>query len=119
MRFVARPRGAVADITIVGAYALEVTAWIMPGLPRSTIRGGRWAGVDVISKSGTFSAPTLSGFVLLSTRYPVLVVLRKSHDDVSAPWRRAALACMAVVVMLIGSSASTAFCWSASCNESR
>lgn len=52
-----------------------------------------------------------SSFVLLSTRYLVLVVLRKSHDDVSAPWRRAALARMAVVVMLIGSIASTAFCW--------
>lgn len=59
MRFVARPREAVADITIVGAYAFEVTARIMPGLPRSSIRGGRSAGVDVISKSGTFGAPTL------------------------------------------------------------
>ena len=43
----------------LGAHALEVTGRIMPGLPRSTIRGGRWAGVEVISKSGAFGAPNL------------------------------------------------------------
>lgn len=31
----------------------------MPGLLRSIIRRGRWAGVEVISKSGAFGAPTL------------------------------------------------------------
>lgn len=31
----------------------------MPCLPCSTIRGGRWAGVEVISKSDAFGAPTL------------------------------------------------------------
>lgn len=41
MRFVAGPREAVADITIVGAYAFDVTARIMPDLPQSTIRGDR------------------------------------------------------------------------------
>jgi uncharacterized protein YgbK (DUF1537 family) len=43
----------------LGAHALEVTGRIMPGLPRSIIRGGRWAGVEVISKSGAFGAPSL------------------------------------------------------------
>lgn len=48
MRLVARPRNAVADITIaLGAHALEFDGRDMPVLPRSTIREGRWAGVDV------------------------------------------------------------------------
>lgn len=38
----------------VGAHALQVTGRIVPGLPRSVLQGGRWAGVDVISKSGAF-----------------------------------------------------------------
>jgi D-threonate/D-erythronate kinase len=38
----------------LGATALRVTGRIKPGLPRSVIQGGRWAGVDVISKSGAF-----------------------------------------------------------------
>jgi uncharacterized protein YgbK (DUF1537 family) len=38
----------------VGAHGLKVTGRIMPGLPRSVIQGGRWAGVEVISKSGAF-----------------------------------------------------------------
>jgi len=45
--------------TALEADALEVSGRIMPGLPRSTLRGGRWAGVDVISKSGAFGAPNL------------------------------------------------------------
>ncbi|MBR1086921.1 Hrp-dependent type III effector protein [Bradyrhizobium manausense] len=40
----------------LGAQALQVTGRIVPGLPRSTLQGGRWAGVDVISKSGAFGA---------------------------------------------------------------
>jgi len=43
----------------LGARALEVTGRIVPGLPRSTLQGGRWAGVDVISKSGAFGARDL------------------------------------------------------------
>ena len=43
----------------VGALALKVTGRIMPGLPRSVIQGGRWAGVEVISKSGAFGPPDL------------------------------------------------------------
>ncbi|WP_407154651.1 four-carbon acid sugar kinase family protein [Bradyrhizobium sp. STM 3557] len=43
----------------LNARALEVTGRIVPGLPRSTLQGGRWAGVEVISKSGAFGAPDL------------------------------------------------------------
>jgi uncharacterized protein YgbK (DUF1537 family) len=43
----------------LGAHALQVTGRIMPGLPRSIIQGGRWASVEVISKSGAFGAPDL------------------------------------------------------------
>ena len=43
----------------LGAHALRVTGRIMPGLPRSILQGGRWAGVEVISKSGAFGAPDL------------------------------------------------------------
>jgi len=43
----------------LGAHALHVTGRIVPGLPRSTLQGGRWAGVDVISKSGAFGAREL------------------------------------------------------------
>lgn len=43
----------------LGARALQVTGRIVPGLPRSTLQGGRWAGVDVISKSGAFGAREL------------------------------------------------------------
>ena len=43
----------------LGAHALRVTGRIMPGLPRSMLQGGRWAGVEVISKSGAFGAPDL------------------------------------------------------------
>jgi uncharacterized protein YgbK (DUF1537 family) len=43
----------------VGALGLKVKGRIMPGLPRSVIHGGRWAGVEVISKSGAFGPPDL------------------------------------------------------------
>jgi uncharacterized protein YgbK (DUF1537 family) len=33
---------------------LDVTGQIIPGLPRSTLRGGRWDGLAVVSKSGAF-----------------------------------------------------------------
>jgi D-threonate/D-erythronate kinase len=33
---------------------LDVTGQITPGLPRSTLRGGRWDGLAVVSKSGAF-----------------------------------------------------------------
>jgi uncharacterized protein YgbK (DUF1537 family) len=43
----------------VGARALQVFGRLEPGLPRSVIQGGSWAGVDVISKSGAFGPPDL------------------------------------------------------------
>jgi uncharacterized protein YgbK (DUF1537 family) len=43
----------------LGARALQVTGRIVPGLPRSILQGGRWAGVDVISKSGAFGTREL------------------------------------------------------------
>jgi D-threonate/D-erythronate kinase len=42
-----------------GAQALQVTGRIVPGLPRSILQGGRWAGVEVISKSGAFGTREL------------------------------------------------------------
>jgi D-threonate/D-erythronate kinase len=43
----------------LGARSLEVQGRIVPGLPRSMLRGGRWDGVTVVSKSGAFGTPTL------------------------------------------------------------
>ncbi|HLZ05505.1 MAG TPA: four-carbon acid sugar kinase family protein [Bradyrhizobium sp.] len=48
-----------AQMLAVGASALHVLGRLEPGLPKSVIRGGRWAGVDVISKSGAFGPPDL------------------------------------------------------------
>jgi D-threonate/D-erythronate kinase len=43
----------------VGANALQVSGRLEPGVPRSVIKGGPWAGIDVISKSGAFGPPDL------------------------------------------------------------
>jgi uncharacterized protein YgbK (DUF1537 family) len=43
----------------VGAHALQVFGRLEPGVPKSVIQGGAWAGVDVISKSGAFGPPDL------------------------------------------------------------
>lgn len=43
----------------LGAHALQVTGRIVPGLPRSALQGGRWAGVDIVSKSGAFGTTHL------------------------------------------------------------
>ena len=43
----------------LGAEALVVHGQVEPGLPRSRLRGGRWDGVEVISKSGAFGAEGL------------------------------------------------------------
>jgi uncharacterized protein YgbK (DUF1537 family) len=43
----------------LGATSLDVQGRYVPGLPRSILRGGRWDGVDVISKSGAFGHPGL------------------------------------------------------------
>lgn len=39
---------------LLEADHLTVTGHIMPGVPRSLLRGGPFAGVQVISKSGAF-----------------------------------------------------------------
>ena len=43
----------------LGASSLEVLGRIVPGLPRSVLRGGAWDGVTVVSKSGAFGHPNL------------------------------------------------------------
>jgi D-threonate/D-erythronate kinase len=43
----------------LGATSLEVQGRMVPGVPRSVMRGGRWDGVTVVSKSGAFGHPTL------------------------------------------------------------
>ena len=43
----------------LGAASLEVQGRILPGLPRSVLRGGLWDGVTVVSKSGAFGPPHL------------------------------------------------------------
>ena len=43
----------------LGAESLAVTGQIEPGLPVSALRGGRWDGLRVVSKSGAFGGPTL------------------------------------------------------------
>jgi len=39
---------------VLGATSIEVTGRIIPGVPRARLRGGRWDGTDLISKSGAF-----------------------------------------------------------------
>jgi uncharacterized protein YgbK (DUF1537 family) len=48
--------GAVLDA--LGA-SVEAQGLVMPGLPRAVLRGGRWDGVDLISKSGAFGGDML------------------------------------------------------------
>jgi uncharacterized protein YgbK (DUF1537 family) len=48
-----------AQCVAVGAAALKVLGRLEPGLPKSVIQGGRWDGVEVISKSGAFGPPDL------------------------------------------------------------
>lgn len=43
----------------LGAESLEVRGRIVPGLPRSVLRGGAWHGVAVVSKSGAFGPPNM------------------------------------------------------------
>jgi uncharacterized protein YgbK (DUF1537 family) len=51
----------------LGASSLEVQGRIVPGLPRSVMRGGRWDGVTIISKSGAFGPPNLLRDLLRAT----------------------------------------------------
>lgn len=41
----------------LGAEALDVVGRVVPGVPRAVLVGGRWDGVDVVSKSGAFGDP--------------------------------------------------------------
>ena len=52
----------------LGADALKVTGRVAPGVPRSLVQGGRWAGVEVVSKSGAFGAPDLWRILLEANR---------------------------------------------------
>ena len=45
--------------TSLGARRLEVQGRVAPGLPWSIMRGGRWDGATVVSKSGAFGHRTL------------------------------------------------------------
>ena len=54
----------------LGARSLEVQGRVVPGLPQSVMRGGRWDGVVVLSKSGAFGPPDLLRDLLRST-HPV------------------------------------------------
>ena len=57
----------------LGAESLLVRGRAVPGVPVSTISGGRWDGVTVLSKSGAFGHPTLWRELLpLPTRAPAL-----------------------------------------------
>lgn len=66
-RRIARPRTLLvaggetlrALCIALGAAHLEVRGQIMPGVPRSILRGGRWDGLDVVSKSGAFGTTDL------------------------------------------------------------
>lgn len=49
---------------------LDVTGEITPGLPRSTLRGGRWDGLSVVSKSGAFGVPGLWSDLLHQNGFP-------------------------------------------------
>jgi D-threonate/D-erythronate kinase len=44
---------------VLGATSLELEGRIQPGLPRAVLRGGRWDGVTIVSKSGAFGPPHL------------------------------------------------------------
>ena len=48
-----------ATCETLGATSLEVRGQFEPGLPHSVMRGGRWDGLTVVSKSGAFGGPNL------------------------------------------------------------
>lgn len=43
----------------LGARCLDLIGSVTPGVPRSVLRGGRWDGVEIVSKSGAFGGPDL------------------------------------------------------------
>ena len=54
----------------LGAQSLEIQGRIVPGLPRSVMRGGRWDGVTVVSKSGAFGQLNLLHDLLHGNQIP-------------------------------------------------
>lgn len=46
-------------VQALGARSLLVTGELAPGIPCSTLDGGAWPGMQVVSKSGAFGAPDL------------------------------------------------------------
>ena len=54
----------------LGAEALLATGLVMPGVPRSRLQGGRWDGLEVISKSGAFGGETLWRDLLAANTLP-------------------------------------------------
>lgn len=54
----------------LGARSLEIQGRIVPGLPRSVMRGGVWDAVTVVSKSGAFGTPTLLRDLVRSPYHP-------------------------------------------------
>ena len=55
----------------VDADAFEVTGEIAPGLPAARVCGGRWDGVELVSKSGGFGAPDLLARLLARAGAPL------------------------------------------------
>lgn len=43
----------------LGARRLDLIGSVTPGVPRSVLCGGRWDGVEIVSKSGAFGRPHL------------------------------------------------------------
>ena len=54
----------------LGAQRLDVSGEIGPGLPRSTLRGGRWDGLPVVSKSGAFGGADVWRDLLRDNGFP-------------------------------------------------
>ena len=55
----------------VDADAFEVTGEIGPGLPAARVCGGRWDGVELVSKSGGFGKPDLLARLLARAGAPL------------------------------------------------
>lgn len=52
----------------LGARSLDVDGEVVPGVPTSIMRGGRWDGQRVVSKSGGFGDPSLLVQLLTGSR---------------------------------------------------
>ncbi len=59
-----------AACAALGAQDLLVTGLVQPGVPRSRLQGGRWDGLDVISKSGAFGGEALWRDLLAANQLP-------------------------------------------------